>query len=282
MYKTLVSAADLLAHLGDPGWRALDCRFSLQAPDAGAAAFAAAHIPGAHHLDLDRDLSGPRSAGSGRHPLPAPAGLAARLGALGLRHADQLVLYDDSAGLFAARGWWLLRALGYRSVAVLDGGLAAWREAGGPLTAEVSAVIARPPEPFAVEWQALGAEDIARGLDDGRLTVIDVRAAERYAGRVEPLDPVAGHVPGARNLPHDRALDGAGRFREPSALRALFTAQLGDTPADRVAFMCGSGVTACHALLAMEVAGLPGGQLYAGSWSEWCRDPTRPVAVGDG
>ena len=281
MYTTIVSAADLLARLGEPGWRLFDCRFSLQAPESGAAAFATAHIPGAQHLDLDRDLSGPRSARSGRHPLPAPARLAARLGELGASRGDQVVRYDDSAGLFAARAWWLLRALGYQSVAVLDGGLTAWQAVGGPLTAEVVVPTALPASPVAVALPALHADDIARGLERGQLTVFDVRAAERYAGRVEPLDPVAGHVPGARNLPHDLALAGTGRFREPAALRALFTAQLGDVPPDQVAFMCGSGVTACHALLAMEIAGLPGGHLYAGSWSEWCRDPTRPVAIGD-
>ena len=281
MYTTIVSAADLLTHLGEPGWRLFDCRFSLQAPEAGAAAFATAHIPGAQYLDLDRDLSGPRSARSGRHPLPAPERLAARLGELGAGSGDQVVLYDDSAGLFAARAWWLLRALGYASVAVLDGGLTAWRAVGGPLTAELEAPTARRAGPVAVVLPALNADDVARGLERGQLTVFDVRAAERYAGRTEPLDPVAGHVPGARNLPHDLALDGTGRFRGRAALHSLFSAQLGLTPPDQVAFMCGSGVTACHALLAMEIAGLPGAHLYAGSWSEWCRDPTRPVATGD-
>jgi thiosulfate/3-mercaptopyruvate sulfurtransferase len=281
MYTTLVGADDLLAHLSEPHWRLFDCRFSLQDTAAGAAAYAAAHIPGACYLDLDRDLSGAVTARSGRHPLPAAETLAARLGELGVGAADQIVVYDDSAGLFASRAWWLVRALGHHAVAVLDGGLAAWRQIGGPLTAEVTKRAPRPPLEVTAPIEALSADDVARGLAAGRLTLFDVRAAERYAGRVEPLDPVAGHVPGARNLPHDRALDGGGRFHDAATLWALFAAQLGGTDPGSVAFMCGSGVTACHSLLAMEVAGLPGARLYAGSWSEWCRDPARPVATGD-
>lgn len=281
MYTTLVSADVLLAHLNEPNWRLFDCRFSLQDTAAGGAAYASAHIPGACYLDLDRDLSGPVTARSGRHPLPSAAALAARLGELGVGASDQVVVYDDSAGLFASRAWWLLRALGHHAVAVLDGGLAAWRQIGGPLTADVTTPAPRPPLAVTAPVEALSADEVARGLAEGHLTLFDVRAAERFAGRVEPLDPVAGHVPGARNLPHDRALDGSGRFRDAASLRALFGAQLGGADPGSVAFMCGSGVTACHSLLAMQVAGLPGARLYAGSWSEWCRDPARPVAKGD-
>ena len=279
MPTSLVSPSELAAHLADPDWCVLDCRFSLQDPAAGAADYAQGHIPGAAYVSLDADLSGPRTASSGRHPLPDPALLAQRLGALGIGEQTQVVAYDASAGLFAARAWWLLRALGHTQVAVLDGGLQAWRAGGGALATESAP---RPARLFRWHGQPLGgltAADVAGGLVGDRLRLIDVRAAERFEGRSEPLDPVAGHVPGAINLPHTLALDADGRFRSAQALRELFAAQAAAAPG-AIVCMCGSGVTACHTLLALEVAGLPGARLYAGSWSEWCRDPTRPIATG--
>lgn len=281
MYTTLVSVSDLRRHVGDADWRLVDCRFTLNAPEAGQAAYAQAHLPGAHYLHLDRDLSGPKTASSGRHPLPDPMKLAARLAALGIGADSQVVAYDDSAGMFAARAWWLLRGLGYPRVAVLDGGITAWRDAGGPLTDEDSPIrAAAPPGSIPARFTALSADDIEAGLARGELNLFDVRASERFTGATEPLDPVAGHIPGAVNLPYTLALDAKGSFLPPATLNALFARHAGlDTPAG-AAFMCGSGVTACHTLLAMEVAGRPGARLYAGSWSEWCRDPRRPIASG--
>jgi len=280
MYATLISAADLAARTGDPNWRILDCRYSLQSPEAGAAQYAAGHLPGAAYVDLEHDLSGPRSASSGRHPLPDAATLVQRLGALGIDERVQVVAYDASAGLFAARAWWLLRALGHRAVAVLDGGLAAWTDGGGMLTTQSEL---RAPRRFPWDGRPLpgvSADEVATGLATRTLALIDVRAAERFEGRVEPLDPVAGHVPGATNLPQSLSLQTDGRFRSAAELNALFAARTGATSPQDIVCMCGSGVTACHTLLAMEVAGRTGGRLYAGSWSEWCRDPSRPIAIG--
>ena len=280
MYTTLVDAATLAAHRTDPAWRVVDCRFELANPAAGAAAYAAGHIDGAVYAHLDRDLSGPRSATSGRHPLPEPAALAATFGRLGIGDGTQVVAYDDAGGSYAARLWWLLRWLGHDAVAVLDGGLVAWRAAGGTLSAHARAVA---PARFTARPRArshIGADEVAALLASGTGTLLDARAAERFEGRVEPLDARAGHVPGARSHHYARNLGPDGRFLPPAELRARLAAALaGGTPADAVS-MCGSGVTACHTLLAMEIAGLTGARLYPGSWSEWSRDPARPGATG--
>ena len=279
-YTTLVDAATLAAHLADPAWRVVDCRFELLSPAAGAAAYAAGHIAGAVYAHLDHDLAGPRSATSGRHPLPEPTALAATLGRLGIGAGTQVVAYDDAGGIYAARLWWLLRWLGHDAVAVLDGGLAAWRAAGGALTAQPATVAAARFTPRPRARSQVDADAVAALVAGGAGALLDARSAERFEGRVEPLDARAGHVPGARSHHYALNLGADGRFLPPQELRARLVAALaGSAPADSVS-MCGSGVTACHTLLAMEIAGLTGARLYPGSWSEWSRDPTRPCATG--
>ena len=283
-FTTLIDAAtlsELLARDERAGNLALfDCRFDLANTRWGAAEFAAAHLPGAHHLDLDRDLSGPITAASGRHPLPDPQALARRLGELGVDASMQIVAYDQGNGAYAARLWWLARWIGLTNVAVLDGGIAAWRAAGLPLETAV-----RSPRPRALEARVdanawVSTADVNALRERQGTLIVDARGAERFAGRNETLDSVAGHVPGARNLPFLGNLGADGRFLPADALRRRWSVFLGSMPATSVVAMCGSGVTACHNLLALEHAGFPGARLYAGSWSEWIRDPHRPVATG--
>ena len=280
-WTTLVSARDLAAHLGEPGLVLVDCRHALSDPDAGAAAWARAHLPGAGHAHLERDLSRPGgTAGEGRHPLPTAAQFGALLGRLGITPADQVVAYDEQTGaMAAARFWWLLRQFGHERVSVLDGGLAHWRELGLPTDT-------REPEPapvypggFDASGQ-VGTEAVLARLGEAPGWLLDARAPERFRGEVEPLDPVAGHIPGAGNRPFTANL-ADGRFLAPDALRGQFRALLhGRDPAD-VVLSCGSGVTACHNLLAMEHAGLHGARIYPPSWSGWVADGSRPVASGD-
>ena len=292
-FKTLIDAASLQTLLGTPRTPSslivLDCRFDLAAPDAGGRAYLAGHIPTARYVDLNRDLSAPISAASGRHPLPAPERMAARFEQLGVRGHSQVVAYDDVNGSFAARAWWLLRWLGHSRAAVLDGGMKAWRAAGGAVEpggvtqAADSAPGDSAPSASAprVDPEAVvSSAELVDLLKEGRRLLVDARAPERFAGTVEPIDAVAGHIPGAVNHPFSANLRDDGRFLPPDELERLWRERLnGVSPADTVA-MCGSGVTACHNLLAMEIAGLPGARLYAGSWSEWIRDPERPVARG--
>jgi thiosulfate/3-mercaptopyruvate sulfurtransferase len=281
MYSTLISAEELAGRLGSPGWVAVDCRFDLTDAAAGEAAWRAGHIPGAVFADLDRLLSGPVSTErGGRHPLPDPEALCAGLGRLGIHTESQVVVYDASAGMLAGRLWWLLRWLGHDRVAVLDGGLDAWLQAGCEVTA-------LEPDPAPCEFRGeagamsvLNAEQVAAGIADGSLVVVDVRTAERFRGEIEPLDHVAGHVPGAVNLPLGNNLSGTGGFQAPDALAALYENRLPDTDPSALAFMCGSGVSACHSLLALEIIGWSGAALYAGSWSDWISDPHRPIATG--
>ncbi len=281
MFTTLISAAELARHLDDPNWVIIDTRFDLATPDAGEQAYRAGHIRNAIYAHLDRDLSSPRTARSGRHPLPAPQDLEATLRTWGLTPTTQVIVYDADNGAFAARLWWLLRWVGHSAVAVLDGGMKAWREAGLPESQDVpkrsaSQFVVRPDDSL---W--LRAEDVQGKLTDARWRLLDARAPERYAGKVEPIDPVAGHVPGAVNHPFGRNLDSNTRFLSPSELARRYLASQGGANDEHTIVMCGSGVTACHLLLAMEVAGKPGAKLYAGSWSEWIRDPARPVATGE-
>jgi thiosulfate/3-mercaptopyruvate sulfurtransferase len=278
--KTLVDVVTLGLRLQEPGCVLLDCRFDLARPDWGAQSFAAGHIPGAQYAHLDRDLSSPVTPTSGRHPLPAPEDLARRAGAWGIDERSEVVVYDQGNGMYAARAWWLLRWIGVEKVALLDGGLAAWVASGRALeTAATSppprTCVARP----AADW-VVGATALARELAAGSVRLVDARGADRFAGQNETLDPVAGHVPGAVNHPFNRNLGADGRLLPPETLRDAWSATLGaHAPRDVVA-MCGSGVSACLNLLAMEHAGLRGARLYAGSWSEWIRDPSRPVTTG--
>jgi thiosulfate/3-mercaptopyruvate sulfurtransferase len=280
MAAILIDAAELARHLGDEDWLSIDCRFDLARPAWGAQAFAAGHIPGALYAHLDHELSGPRTAASGRHPLPDPVALAATFGRFGIDARVQVVAYDQGPGVYAARLWWLLRWLGHERVAVLDGGLAAWRAAGLPLVTEVPAPAPRRFVPRPSAEAHASADELAALLARGECLLLDARATERFEGRVEPLDPKAGHVPGARNHPYLRNLGADGRFLDAAALRALLLPLLAGRPSSELISMCGSGVTACHTLLALEIAGLAGARLYPGSWSEWCRDPGRPVASG--
>jgi thiosulfate/3-mercaptopyruvate sulfurtransferase len=280
MSATLVDARALAARLPDPDWRIVDCRFDLAAPAAGEAAYAASHVPGAVYAHLDRDLSAPRTERSGRHPLPAADAAAATFARLGIDARTQVVAYDASGGMYAARLWWMLRWLGHERAAVLDGGWQAWTTAGLPESAEPVRV---EPRSFVAHPQArafVNADELDGLLEGNACLLLDARAPERYEGRAEPLDPKAGHVPGARNHPYVRNLGADGRFLPEAELRERLLARLRGRAPSEVVSMCGSGVTACHTLLALEAAGLPGGRLYPGSWSEWSRDPQRPVATG--
>lgn len=263
----LISTAELAEHLDHV--RVLDARYG---PDARAA-YAKEHLRGAVYADLDRDLS--QSTGSaargGRHPLPPIDVWAAKLGEWGIGPETPVVVYDDQGGaLAAARAWWMLRASGHPAVAVVDGGWQAIREAGLPIDAETPSIEARPPYPVE-KWHlpTVDADAVDRIRRDDSCRVVDVRAPERYRGEVEPFDPIAGHIPGAINVPYAGSLDAAGRFKSPDALRAALEEALSGVTPDRVVVHCGSGVTACHTLLAMERAGIPGAALYVGSWSEW-------------
>ena len=278
-FDTLVSARDLARHLSDPGWVIVDCRHELADVDAGERAYRAGHLPGATFLHLDRDLSGAKTGRNGRHPLPEVATLAATFGRAGIGASTQVVAYDQNSGAWAARLWWLLHWLGHEAAAVLDGGLDRWVAEGLPLARDVpvgraATFVPKRPAPTA------SADEILRHLEDGALLVLDARAGERYRGEVEPIDPVAGHIPGARNRPYTDNLAAQGGFKPAAQLRAEFETTLGGLPPSAVVHQCGSGVTSCHNALAMAVAGLRGSRLYPGSWSEWVADPSRPVATG--
>ncbi len=284
MPTTLIEPAELAAALERPDWAVVDCRFELVRPDWGAGAYAEGHIPGAVYAHLDRDLSGPVESHSGRHPLPSLETFAATLGRLGIDRRTQVVAYDQGNGAYAARLWWLLRWVGHLHAAVLNGGFAAWQRAGLP----VSSVPATPPPRMFTSERAsdmVTTADLARMVASGALAsgptvLVDARGADRFAGQNETIDPVAGHVPGARNHPFTGNVDAQGRFLAADELRRRWLQTLGPTAPQSVIAMCGSGVTACHNLLAMEIAELSGGRLYGGSWSEWIRDPARPVARG--
>lgn len=261
--------------------RVIDCQASLADPDAGRRAWLEGHIPGAVHLDLETDLSAPRTEATGRHPLPSPGRLRGRLGVLGITPDQPVVVYDDAGGAFAVRCWWLLRWLGHREVAVLDGGLSAWKAAGGRVEDGEPEVERRAYRTKGAAMPEVGSKMVRAAVAVGRIRLIDARGAPRFRGEEEPIDPVAGHVPGAVNRPFTDNLDEQGRWRSPDALRQRFEPLLAGFEPEQAVHMCGSGVTACHNLFAMELAGLTGSALYAGSWSEWIRDPERPVAEGD-
>lgn len=279
MSKPLVSTDELIAHLGDPSWRIFDCRHDLQNVEYGADAYAKGHIPGATFLHLDRDLSGEKNGRNGRHPLPDPAVFAQRLGEWGVGPDTQVVAYDNEGGVFASRLWWMLRWLGHDNVALLDGGLPGWRRAKQALVTETPVFA---PTAFPVRPQALTVDaGFVLAHLGTRMLIVDARAPERFSGAQETLDPVGGHIPGAVNRFYFDNLDDSGcYFRPADELRAEFEALLDGRQAAEVIQQCGSGVTACHNILAMEIAGLAGSRLYPGSWSEWCADPARPIATG--
>ena len=276
-WTTLVDAATLAAHLDDPTWRVVDVRHQLADTAYGDRVYAEGHIPGAAFLHCDRDLSGPVTGSNGRHPLPAPEKLAARLGEVGIGPQTQVVVYDDAQGMIAGRLWWLLRRLGHENVAVLDGGLQAWQAANGALTAELPR---RRPVSFVAKVRdtMVDADYVQSFLQTSRMHLIDARSPDRYRGENETIDPVGGHIPGAVNRFFRENLQADGRFKPAAALRAEWLAVLAGAAPEQVVHQCGSGVSACHNMLAMEIAGLSGSRLYAGSWSEWCADCRRPVA----
>jgi thiosulfate/3-mercaptopyruvate sulfurtransferase len=279
MFSTLIGVDSLQDLLGKPRVAVVDCRFDLMKPEAGRQAYLTAHIPGARYADLNRDLSAPIGLHTGRHPLPAPEAFAAWLGALGIGNDTQVIAYDEINGSFAARLWWMLRWLGHGAVAVLDGGFKAWTAHGGALQAGETAT--RHVEQFTPRPDPTGVvstPELEHALRDPKTVLVDARAQERYAGTVEPIDPVPGHIPGAVNHPFSANLGPDGRFLPAAELKRRWQERFRGRDVENLVAMCGSGVTACHNLLSLEVAGLTGGKLYAGSWSEWIRDPRRPVA----
>jgi thiosulfate/3-mercaptopyruvate sulfurtransferase len=281
-WQTVVSAEEVARRLDDVRLRIFDCRYSLGDPAAGRLAYSRGHLPGAVYVDLHDDLAGPRSQGSGRHPLPDPAAFAARLRAWGVEEDSRLLAYDEASGMWASRFWWMAtRWFGHPRVAVLDGGLQRWTSLGLPVTTEVPPQ--RAPGRFVGRVDDTVVVDAAttrQAAARSTARVLDARAPERYRGEIEPIDAVAGHIPGALNHPASRIVTPAGTLLPAEALREQFEQTLaGGHPGDVIAY-CGSGVTACHLLLALERAGLPGARLYAGSWSEWSADPSRPVATG--
>jgi thiosulfate/3-mercaptopyruvate sulfurtransferase len=278
MFRTLIDLATLASRLGDPDLLVVDVRHQLSDPAAGERAYRESHLPGAVFLHLDRDLSGPINGRNGRHPLPDPARLAKCFGQIGIGRQTQVVAYDDAGGMIAGRLWWLLRWLGHERVALLDGGFPAWKAAGLPLSTEVPA---RQPLRFETASQdglRVDCQQVLDNLERPQFVLLDARSPDRFRGENETLDPVGGHIPGARNRFLKDNLGPDGLMKAPAQLRAEFAAVLGDVPADQVVHQCGSGVSACLNMIAMEHAGLAGSRLYAGSWSEWCSCVDTPAA----
>ena len=279
-FTTLISPFELAQRIDLPGWVVVDCRHDLADVTFGRRAYWEAHIPGARFMHLDEDLSAEKTGKNGRHPLPTAEVFAARLTSVGISNNSQVVAYDDAGGMYAARLWWMLRWLGHDAVAVLDGGLQAWLAAGQGLSSEVRTQVAAAPfQPYPracrvdVHW-------MAQNIGQPHLFLLDARSPDRFRGENETMDPVGGHIPGAMNRFYKDNLNSHGQFKSAGELRRIFDDLLQGTPPEHVVAQCGSGVTACHNLLALEVAGLYGARLYPGSWSEWCSDPCRPVEKG--
>ena len=278
-HTTLVSTAELAAHLDDAAWVVFDCRHDLANPGSGAQEYASSHIPGARFLHLDRDLSAPTTGTNGRHPLPEAQAFMRTLGAAGVDSSKQVIAYDAKMGVYAARLWWMLRWLGHENVAVLDGGYAKWTGEGRPVN---SAVPQPAPTRFSGQPRAMwvDANEVLRSIGRPGRILVDARAPDRYRGENETLDPMGGRIRGSLNRFFRDNLDANGCFRPAAELRQAFAGLLGKTAPDAVVHSCGSGVSACHNLLAMEIAGLSGSRLYPGSWSEWSSDPSRPTEKG--
>lgn len=280
MFKTLIDPSALARHLADDRWVIVDCRFDLADPPKGERLYRESHIPGARYAHLDRDLSGDKTGTNGRHPLPTADQMRERFSALGIASGTQVVAYDADSGMYAARLWWMLRFMGHETVAVLDGGFARWTDEG------------RPVRGGAEQWHAASFRGAPRSewlIDAGRIVadlhnptplLVDARAESRFRGENETIDRVAGHIPGARSFFFQRNLTPEKRFRSIEELKAEWLALLSGTPPQDTAMYCGSGVSACHNLLALEHAGLTGARLYSGSWSEWSSSPERPIATG--
>lgn len=277
MHTTLIDPLTVAAHLNDPGWVIVDCRFDLTDTSKGQRQYDEGHIPGAHYAHLDRDLSGPKTGTNGRHPLPTPDLIRELFGSLGIAPGRQVIGYDADSGMYAARLWWMLRWMGHDQVAVLDGGLARWQREGHVLRQgqeqwAPAAFVGAPRE----GWR-LTVNEVVEGLGDCSRLLVDARSNERFHGIGETLDPVAGHIPGAANYFFQQNLAADKTFKSPEELRAQWQPVLNDRDPHDVVLYCGSGVTACHNLLALEHAGVSGARIFPGSWSEWCADPRRPV-----
>ncbi len=279
LFENIISVDDLLAIIDSPQTIVVDCRFDLANPAAGREQYRKDHLPSARYAHLDEHLSGPITPTNGRHPLPAPEVLARQFGEWGIDNDSQIVAYDSSGGAFASRLWWLARWLGHTRVAVLDGGVAAWQAAGQSLTTELPTVTPTNFVAQADDSMWLTSEAVCERL--GTIRLIDAREAERFRGEIEPIDPIAGHVPGAINLPFKQNLGSDGKFLPANKLATRFAKLREANTTTPIVAMCGSGVTACHNLLAMHTAGIADAKLYAGSWSEWIRDSSRPVATGN-
>ncbi|HEY5775707.1 MAG TPA: sulfurtransferase [Xanthomonadales bacterium] len=276
--KMLVSAQELHAAQASKSCLVFDCRFVLSDPASGYRDYLDAHIPGALYAHLDDDLSGPVTDSSGRHPLPAAEKFAEFLARSGWRPGTMLVAYDLADGSIAARLWWLMKYFGHDDVALLDGGFRAWQSEGFELQSGVVTTARTTPVSLTARADmAVSTADILDNIGDGGRVLVDVRASERFRGEVEPIDPVAGHIPGSLNFPFQLNLSATGCFKPIADVRERLTTLAGRHRPDEMIYMCGSGVTACHTLFAAELAGLKGSKLYAGSWSEWIRDPSRPV-----
>jgi thiosulfate/3-mercaptopyruvate sulfurtransferase len=280
-YTTLIDTVALAAHLHDPDWVIVDCRSALDDASWGGRAYEAGHLPGAVYARLDRDLAGRKTGTNGRHPLPDPADLARALGHWGVSAGVQVVAYDQDAGAYASRLWWLLRWLGHDLAAVLDGGFARWIAEGRPVDAAKPGRAARVFVPNLRPSMAVSTDELACLTGDPRGRLVDARSPERYRGEVEPLDRVAGHIPGAVNHHFRNNVRDDGTFKPAEELRREWAVTAAGAEPDRLVCYCGSGVTACHDLLALEHAGVRGARLYPGSWSEWSSDPSRPVARGE-
>lgn len=277
MFKTIISTEDLALNMQNADWAIVDCRFDLKNPDWGFEQYQQSHISGAVYAHLDRDLSGPITPQSGRHPLPDVDEMTARLGRWGIANNTQVVVYDSQGGSYAARLWWLLHFYGHERAAVLDGSYQKWLQEGRPTT---SGVETRPPAQFVPypNWDMTASvEEIERIRLHPKYKLVDARAPERFRGEVEPIDTAAGHIPGAVNRFHGLNLSESGVFLPPDVLKKQFQDLLQDAPPERTIFYCGSGVTSAHHVLAMEIAGLSNSRLYPGSWSEWIRDRNRPI-----
>ena len=281
-YTTLIDIETLAAHLADESFRIIDCQFALNDPGWGQQVYTASHIPGAVYADLNRHLAGRSTGSNGRHPLPRVEDLRQTLGHLGIDGERQVVAYDQDTGMFASRLWWLLRWLGHDAVAVLDGGLAAWVAAGLPTSSEREPDVRREFTGTPRANLSVGIDDVVAAVEQGGHRLLDARAPERFNGLVEPIDRAAGHIPGARNHFYKWNVDERGRFLPADALRERITAALDGVAPEKTIAYCGSGITAAHNLLAMEHAGLRGGRLYAGSWSEWSSDERRAVEKLEG
>jgi thiosulfate/3-mercaptopyruvate sulfurtransferase len=280
-FTYLIKIDELKMHLAEAGWRILDCRFDLMQPAKEFEEYSLGHIPGALYANLDEDLAGPVTESTGRHPLPSPGTFAETLGVWGIDNESQVVVYDHASGAIAARLWWMLKWIGHERVALLDGGYATWQQAGNPVSDSEEKVAARKFRPAPDDSLVISTGELRATIEFGdAVAIVDARDRGRFEGRREPIDSMAGHIPGALNHPFSEGIDADGRWKSRDELREGWIRTLGDPAQQPWISMCGSGVTACHLALSAGLAGYGQPRLYVGSWSEWIRDPGRPVATG--